>query len=75
MSRLQVMCADADRLVEQLPLVGLSGTALDDDCAIVFVPDGEDPDDVTFELNEYADRLGIRSIDEVQNREDGSAAR
>lgn len=61
--RLQVVCSDADYLVEMLPNAGLSGTAMDDELAIVFVPDGDDPEDVEFELWEYGDRFGIRAID------------
>lgn len=65
--RLQVICSDADYLVQMLPNEGLEGTAFDDDIAIVFVPDHDDPEDVAFEFWEYGDQFGIRAIDVLED--------
>lgn len=55
--------AHAAYLVESLPNVGLTGTAVDEDVVHIYDLAGSDPEDVKYELEEYGDRFGIKSVE------------
>lgn len=74
MTSLKITTDDADYLIESLADVGLNGHRISDTVVGVRVPDDEDPSDTKFEIESYADRFGISSIEIIEKIGEGDIA-